>query len=87
MRVRVTRHSGNSAKEVFECWYGVYVSKVYAIDGDKFLVYDPGDYQSEEGFDWVSIYDTMHDPGGPMYDEDGHERIERCVTLVEDDDE
>jgi len=48
-------------------WDGWYYSKVYAIDGDEFLVYDNGDmsaYNGEEdfcetGFNWVDFTATM----------------------------
>ena len=53
-------------------WDGWYFSKVYAIDGDEFLVYDDGAmsaYNGEEdfcetGFNWVDFTATMDRCGG-----------------------
>jgi len=44
---------------------GFFISKVYAIDGNEFLVYDDGDYSSEPdipgGFTWVDFTETVPD--------------------------
>ena len=53
-------------------WDGWYFSKVYAIDGNEFLVYDDGGmsaYNGEEdfcetGFNWVDFTATMDRCGG-----------------------
>ena len=63
--VKVHRYGESS--DGSRVWDGWYYSKVYAIDGDEFLVYDNGDmsaYNGEEdfcetGFNWVDFTATM----------------------------
>ena len=64
-------------------WHGRYVSKVYAIDRDRFLVYDPGngDYIGE-GFEWVDFTRLMV-PCCSYFDEET--KLERIVKLFEED--
>lgn len=54
--VLVTRyHDGIS-----RCWNGMFISKVYAIRGNEFLVYDGGDMlDSPKGFMWVDFTEMI----------------------------
>lgn len=61
--VKVTRYWGSGASHGHD---GYFVSKVYAIEGDKFLVYDNGegraDHLEAHGFEWVDFTEVMPDP-------------------------
>lgn len=46
------------ADSMSELWDGDFVSKVYAIKGNKFLVYD-----DEAGFIWVDYTETIPECG------------------------
>lgn len=74
MKVKVTRYSEDDAGG---CVYdGVFLSKVYAIDGNRFLVWDSGDCRGvPPGFCWVDFTETMEpltkqdDPWEPRFRE------------------
>lgn len=70
--VRVLRY-GNHAM------YGFYVSKVYGMRGNEFLVYDPGeDTTIEGGFEWVDFTEIV-DEQAPFPNAG-----EKVVTLFEE---
>lgn len=81
--VRVTRYLEDK-DGISRSYFGFYVSKVYAIDkdADRFLVYDPGDYEIAGGFEWVDYTATMIPLTGEV--EEGVCRVP-VVELVEDD--
>lgn len=79
-RVKVTRYHEEKGHPVYS---GIYVSKVYAIDGNSFLVWDPGDWLEPCGFTWVNFTEMMIPMGATYFDE---ERTP-VVELVEDEDE
>ena len=65
--VKVHRYSKDSMGETWDGWF---FSKVYAISGYMFLVYDNGEYSScsgedgfpdEFGFTWVDASEIMKD--------------------------
>ena len=57
--VHVTRHSKN--EDGTESYFGMFVSKVYAINGNSFLVYDPGEWDVLARFVWVDFTELMTD--------------------------
>lgn len=73
-------------------YYGEYISKVYAINEDHFLVWDPGDYEAPGGFTWVDFTETIF-IGEREIEIDGFgkvttfEKMLSVVELVEDEDE
>ena len=74
-KVSVVRHSKH---EKFESYNGIFISKVYAINDDSFLVYDPGEVDIEPGFKWVNFNETMTSL-------DNKEEVEPIVTLYEEE--
>lgn len=62
--VCVTRYSEDTYADGTVCptYLGSYCSKVYAIDGNKFLVYDNGSHDPSGyvgGFTWVDFTEHM----------------------------
>ena len=55
MMVRVQRHSWNSFLKDYEPYDIPFVSKVYAINGNEYLVYDPGTYMVAPHFKWYDF--------------------------------
>lgn len=80
--VKVYRYRDDGFCRTWDCWF---FSKVYAIQGDRFLVYDDGSssaYCDEEtfcpgGFVWVDFTSRI-----PNLIDDGGEHL--AVELVED---
>lgn len=66
-------------------WDAWFVSKVYAIDGNKLLVYDNGDNTAFDwnlgGFRWVNITDPYRTP------EDDSETVRPIVEPWENENE
>ena len=90
--VKVIRHSewGNGSK----AFYGFFVSKVYAIRGNEFLVYDDGenscldidnDGGTDEGFCWVDFTERVEDITAKRCRNSGEFPIIPVVTLTEYD--
>lgn len=75
MRVQVQRHNYNNAIKNYEMYDIPFESDVYKIDGNLFLVYDPGCYMVPAHFEWVDINEHM-------FSKDGEEAI-YFVTLAE----
>jgi len=73
-KVRIVRHYKDQSSEMY---YGVYVSDVYAINGNSFLVYDPGECDCPPGFTWVDFTETMTSL-------ENKDKIEPVVTLYEE---
>lgn len=71
--VRVIRYSGYDG--LSESCFGMFVSKVYAIKDNMFLVYDPGDDDTSEGFRWVDFRECTSEILG----------YKPIVTLVRED--
>ena len=63
MMVNVQRHHYNSLIKNYEKWDIPFESEVYAIDGDSFLVYDPGCYLVPGHFEWYDIREHMFAEG------------------------
>lgn len=57
MIVSVQRHSWNSCIGDYEPYDIPFVSKVYAINENEFLVYDPGTYMVAPHFEWCDFTD------------------------------
>jgi hypothetical protein len=75
-KVSVTRYyKDNSSMEHYN---GIFISKVYAINNDSFLVYDPGDYNCPAGFVWVDFNEVMTSLNNK-------EEVEPVVTLYEEE--
>lgn len=78
LRVKVLRYGADSG---YSWCDACFVSDVYAIDGDRFLVYDDAAYTANEyllpHFEWVDI-NTMVSVG---------DKQEMVVTLWDDEDE
>lgn len=72
--VKVTRFRQNPTNDRCGSWDGWFFSKVYKVDGNKFLVYDP-----ECGFLWQDFMQTMPSDYGH-----GEDR-EPCVELYEEE--
>ena len=89
MKVRVTRYSeetrtvkgrgGRVAIHTFPTYNGSFISEVYAIEDDRFLVWDCGDYGAIAGFCWVDFTETMQSPT------QGEEWREPVVELWEEE--
>ena len=72
MKVRVTRYSeetrtigcgdGRVVIRTFPTYNGSFLSEVYAIEDNRFLVWDEGDYGAIAGFCWVDFTETMQSP-------------------------
>lgn len=55
--VIVTRYYDHGLSQ---CWNGMFISKVYAIRGNEFLVYDGGDMlDNPQGFMWVDFTEMI----------------------------
>lgn len=73
---------------IFPTWNGSFASEVYAIDGNKFLVYDDGtmdawSYNGFDGFIWVDFTEKM------IEIEDVNKPVDQrayvpCVRLLEE---
>lgn len=74
-KVSVVRHSKCGK---FESYNGIFISKVYAINDDSFLVYDPGEADIKPGFEWVNFNETMTSLNNK-------EEVEPVVTLYEEE--
>ena len=74
-KVSVVRHSKHGK---FESYNGIFISKVYAINDDLFLVYDPGEADIEPGFKWINFNETMTSLNNK-------EEVEPVVTLYEEE--
>ena len=57
MIVRVQRHSWNTSISAYEPYDIPFTSNVYAINGNEFLVYDPGTYIVAPHFEWCDFMD------------------------------
>ena len=57
MKVEVQRHYYNSCVNGYDPYDVPFVSEVYAINGNEFLVYDPGYYMGYPHFEWYDITD------------------------------
>lgn len=55
MIVRVQRHSWNSCLKDYEPYDIPFTSNVYKIQGNEFLVYDPGTYMVAPHFEWYDF--------------------------------
>ena len=72
--VKVYRYQGDESGA--QSWNGWFFSKVYAIEGDKFLVYDDGmldayngeDDFCENGFVWVDFTEAIPKCNGKGYE-------------------
>ena len=72
--VKVNRYWAD--KSGSQGWDGWFYSKVYAIEGNKFLVYDDGSMSAwnteedycEEGFIWVDFTEAIPRCGGKGYE-------------------
>lgn len=69
MKVKVARYSeetgtvkgrdGRVAIHTFPTYNGSFISEVYAIEDNRFLVWDDGDDELMAGFYWVDFTETM----------------------------
>lgn len=87
--VIVTRYHENCYKDgIIPCWNGRFLSKVYAIRGNEFLVYDGGELlDNPQGFLWVDFTVMIPKCGGreddylvPMvelYERENHDEVSR----------
>ena len=82
-KVCVTRHYIDRSGA--ESCFGMFVSRVYAIDGTDFLVWDPGELGTCAGFRWVDFTETM--TSLTLYNEDGERLVVPCVNLIDEEDE
>lgn len=81
-KVRVTRYWETSYGG--RCWDGDFVSRVYAISGTQFLVYDNGEGSSTlepNGFVWVDYLDMI------PYCGNQNENMPRVELLDEESDQ
>ena len=80
-KVKVHRYYKDE-NDLTQSWDGWFISEVYAMAPDHFLVYDDGEMSSDEapyGFLWVNYLDMIPECGDPdeliprveLYEEEG----------------